>query len=166
MSPVGELSHGEQKQLELAIALATGPRLLLLDEPMAGLGAAESAQMIDLLRELKGEVAILLVEHDMDAVFALADRVSVLVNGAMHRNRHERCSRSNDPAVRTAYLGEGDLLMLRVDGLQASYGRSRVLFDISLAVGEGEVVTLLGRNGMGKTTTIRSIMGLMPPLRR
>ena len=75
------LSHGEQKQLELAIALATGPRLLLLDEPMAGLGAAESAQMIDLLRELKGEVAILLIEHDMDAVFVLADRVSVLVNG-------------------------------------------------------------------------------------
>ena len=139
------------------------PRLLLLDEPMAGLGTAESAQMIDLLRALKGEVTILLVEHDMDAVFALADRVSVLVDGQCIATGTSDAVRS-DAAVRVAYLGEGDAVMLEVEGLQASYGRSRVLFDISLSVGEGEVVTLLGRNGMGKTTTIRSIMGLMPPL--
>jgi branched-chain amino acid transport system ATP-binding protein len=78
---VGVMSHGEQKQLELAIALATRPRLLLLDEPMAGLGASECAQTVDLLRRLKGEITIVLVEHDMDAVFALADRISVLVSG-------------------------------------------------------------------------------------
>jgi branched-chain amino acid transport system ATP-binding protein len=106
--PVGELSHGEQKQLELAIALATGPRLLLLDEPMAGLGAAESSHMIDLLRQLKGEVAILLIEHDMDAVFALADRVSVLVNGECIATGTSDEVRSNE-MVRVAYLGEGDL---------------------------------------------------------
>ena len=106
--PVGELSHGEQKQLELAIALATGPRLLLLDEPMAGLGAAESAHMIDLLRKLKGEVTMLLIEHDMDAVFALADRVSVLVNGQCIATGTSDAVRSNE-TVRVAYLGGGEL---------------------------------------------------------
>src|SRR5256885_13030040 len=105
---VKELAHGEQKQLELAIALATGPRMLLLDEPMAGLGAAECLQMIELLRHLKQEVTILLVEHDMDAVFALADRVSVLVNGQrVATGTSEQIK--NDPAVQTAYLGEGQI---------------------------------------------------------
>ena len=106
--PVKELSHGEQKQLEISIALATGPRMLLLDEPMAGLGAVECAEMIDLLRQLKQEITILLVEHDMDAVFALADRVSVLVDGqCLATGTGEEVK--NDPAVRTAYLGEGDV---------------------------------------------------------
>jgi branched-chain amino acid transport system ATP-binding protein len=106
--PVGELAHGERKQLELAIALATEPRLLLLDEPLAGLGAAESAHMIDLLRELKGEITILLIEHDIDAVFVLADRVSVLVDGQCIASGTSDAIR-RDEAVRTAYLGEGDL---------------------------------------------------------
>jgi len=105
---VAELSHGEQKQLELAIALATGPRLLLLDEPMAGLGAAESRQMIELLRRLKGQLTILLIEHDMDAVFALADRVSVLVNGQCIFTGTSHAVRE-DKTVRAAYLGEGDI---------------------------------------------------------
>src|SRR5438105_4109197 len=103
--PAGLLAHGEQRQLELAIALATRPRLLLLDEPMAGMGQADSATMIALLHALKRRHTILLVEHDMDAVFALADRISVLVYG--------RCIASGtpaeiraDPAVRDAYLGE------------------------------------------------------------
>jgi branched-chain amino acid transport system ATP-binding protein len=104
---VSELSHGEQKQLELAIALATRPRMLLLDEPMAGLGTVECARMIDLLKALKKEVTILLVEHDMDAVFALADRISVLVNGERIATGSADDIRSNE-AVRVAYLGEGD----------------------------------------------------------
>jgi len=104
---VSELSHGEQKQLELAIALATSPRLLLLDEPMAGLGTAECTRMIDLLKVLKTEVTILLVEHDMDAVFALADRISVLVNGERIATGNADDIRNNE-AVRVAYLGEGD----------------------------------------------------------
>jgi branched-chain amino acid transport system ATP-binding protein len=104
---VSELSHGEQKQLELAIALATKPRMMLLDEPMAGLGTAECARMIDLLKVLKTEVTILLVEHDMDAVFALADRISVLVNGERIATGSAEEIRTNE-AVRVAYLGEGD----------------------------------------------------------
>jgi len=103
---VSEMSHGEQKQLELAIALAAKPRLLLLDEPMAGLGTTESAATVALLESLKGATTILLVEHDMDAVFALADRVSVLANGRCIATGAAADVRS-DPAARQAYLGEG-----------------------------------------------------------
>jgi branched-chain amino acid transport system ATP-binding protein len=101
----GALAHGEQRQLELAMALATGPSLLLLDEPAAGMGATETSAMVTLLDGLKGDVAILLVEHDMDTVFALADRISVLVGGhAIATGTPARIR--DDPAVRQAYLGE------------------------------------------------------------
>jgi len=106
---VANLSHGEQKQLELAVALATKPRLLLLDEPMAGLGHVESQQMIEMLRGLRSQVSMLLVEHDMEAVFALADRISVLVYGRIIATGTVDEIRDN-PEVRTAYLGEGDEL--------------------------------------------------------
>jgi branched-chain amino acid transport system ATP-binding protein len=99
-----DLSHGERRQLELAMALATHPRLLLLDEPMAGLGSTESAAMTALLQSLKGEIAILLVEHDMDAVFALADRITVLQNGVAIASGPPAAIRA-DAAVRDAYLG-------------------------------------------------------------
>ncbi|MBA4221458.1 MAG: ABC transporter ATP-binding protein [Methylobacterium sp.] len=104
---VADLSHGEQKQLEFAIALACEPRLMLLDEPMAGLGHAESEQMVAMLSGLKGRVTMLLVEHDMDAVFALADRISVLVYGRIIATGTAQEIRDNED-VRTAYLGEGD----------------------------------------------------------
>jgi branched-chain amino acid transport system ATP-binding protein len=101
----GQLSHGEKRLLELAIAMATAPKLLLLDEPLAGLGREESVAAIALLRQLKSEYTILLVEHDMDAVFALADRVSVLVYGKVIATGAPDAIR-RDPAVREAYLGE------------------------------------------------------------
>jgi len=104
---VANLSHGEQKQLELAVALAIKPKLLLLDEPMAGLGHAESRQMVDLLLGLKRKVSMLLVEHDMDAVFTLADRISVLVYGRVIATGTAEEIRNN-AEVRAAYLGEGD----------------------------------------------------------
>ncbi|HEY4746952.1 MAG TPA: ABC transporter ATP-binding protein [Steroidobacteraceae bacterium] len=103
---VSRLSHGEHRQLELAMALATGPRLLLLDEPMAGLGPEESARAVTMLRELKQGLTILLIEHDMDAVFALADRISVLVYGRIIASGAPEAIRANRE-VRTAYLGEG-----------------------------------------------------------
>ena len=99
------LSHGEQRQLEIAMALANVPRLLLLDEPMAGLGAEESARMVKLFRELKQEFPILLVEHDMEAVFALADRITVLVYGRVIASGLPADIRANEE-VRRAYLGE------------------------------------------------------------
>ena len=104
---VSDLSHGERKQLELAIALATKPRVLLLDEPMAGLGPVESAQMIEILRGLRGDMSILLVEHDMKAVFALADRISVLVYGAIIATGAPQ-EIQNHARVREAYLGTGE----------------------------------------------------------
>jgi branched-chain amino acid transport system ATP-binding protein len=102
---VSRLSHGEQRELELAVALATRPRLLLLDEPMAGLGVSEAARMVKLLQELRREVTIVLVEHDMDAVFALADRITVLVYGRVIASGAPAEIRQNED-VRRAYLGD------------------------------------------------------------
>jgi branched-chain amino acid transport system ATP-binding protein len=102
---VSKLSHGEQRELELAVALATSPQLLLLDEPMAGLGITESARMVKLLQELRREVTIVLVEHDMDAVFALADRITVLVYGRVIASGAPAAIRQNEE-VKRAYLGE------------------------------------------------------------
>jgi branched-chain amino acid transport system ATP-binding protein len=102
---VDRLSHGEQRQLEIAMALATKPRLLLLDEPMAGMGPDESARMVAMLRELKGGITILLIEHDMETVFALADRITVLVYGRIIASGDPAKIRA-DAAVREAYLGE------------------------------------------------------------
>jgi branched-chain amino acid transport system ATP-binding protein len=99
------LSHGEKRALELAIALAMGPKLLLLDEPMAGTGREESERLIDVLRRLKGRFAMLLVEHDMNAVFALADRISVLTYGRILASGAPDAVRA-DPQVVAAYLGE------------------------------------------------------------
>jgi branched-chain amino acid transport system ATP-binding protein len=104
---VANLSHGEHRQVELAMALANKPRLLLLDEPMAGLGPEESARMVAMLRELKREFPILLIEHDMEAVFALADRITVLVYGRVIASGSPDSIRAN-AEVRDAYLGDQD----------------------------------------------------------
>jgi branched-chain amino acid transport system ATP-binding protein len=105
-TPAGALSHGEKRRLELAIALAQAPRLLLLDEPMAGAGAQETHRLIATLRTVKRATTMVLVEHDMQAVFALADRISVLVEGRILATGTPQDVRA-DPAVRAAYLGEG-----------------------------------------------------------
>src|SRR2546429_421000 len=102
---VSELSHGEQRELELAVALAAKPQSLLLDEPMAGLGITESAGMVALLKELRKEVTIVLVEHDMEAGFALADRITVLVYGRVIASGNPDAIRNNEE-VKRAYLGE------------------------------------------------------------
>lgn len=101
----GSLSHGEKRQLEMAVALATEPRLLLLDEPLAGTGHDEAAELVALFRRLKPRLTMVLIEHDMDAVFALADRVSVLVYGRIVASGAPADVRA-DPQVRAAYLGE------------------------------------------------------------
>jgi len=102
----GTLSHGEQRQLEIAMVLATDAQVLLLDEPLAGMGSEESAQMVELLKGLKARRAILLVEHDMDAVFAVADTITVMVNGLVLASGAPEAIRAN-PDVQQAYLGEG-----------------------------------------------------------
>ena len=102
---VSRLSHGERRELELAVALASKPKLLLLDEPMAGLGVTESQRMVKLLQELRKEVSIVLVEHDMPAVFALADRITVLVYGRVIASGDPAAIRANED-VKRAYLGD------------------------------------------------------------
>jgi len=101
----GTISHGEQRQLEIAMTLATGPRVLLLDEPLAGMGTAEAERMVQLLLKLKEGHAIMLVEHDMDAVFALADQLTVMVNGQVIASGTPAQVRA-DATVQSAYLGE------------------------------------------------------------
>lgn len=101
----GAMSHGEQRQLEIAMTLATEPQVLLLDEPLAGMGVAEAERMVELLQRLKPAHAIMLVEHDMDAVFALADRLTVMVNGEVIAHGTPAEVRA-DTGVQAAYLGE------------------------------------------------------------
>jgi branched-chain amino acid transport system ATP-binding protein len=105
--PAGLLSHGERRELEIAMCLATDPTVLLLDEPLAGMGAEESQRVLELLRRLKPDRAILLVEHDMDAVFAVADVITVMADGAVLASGAPETVR-NDPAVREAYLGDAE----------------------------------------------------------
>ena len=102
--PASDLAHGERRMLELALAMATAPQLLLLDEPMAGAGIEESQRMSEVIERLRGDVEILLIEHDMDAVFRLADRITVLVEGAVIASGIAD-EISNSAAVQTAYLG-------------------------------------------------------------
>ena len=102
----GHLPHGKKRQLEVAVCLATRPRVLLLDEPMSGMGAEETERMLALLADLKSDHATLLVEHDMDAVFRIADRITVMVNGAVMASDTPDRVRAN-PDVQRAYLGHG-----------------------------------------------------------
>ena len=104
--PAGSLSHGGKRQLEIAMCLATEPRVLLLDEPLAGMGAEETDRMLQVLQQLKSGHAILLVEHDMDAVFRIAERITVMVNGEVIASDAPEAIRRN-PQVQVAYLGEG-----------------------------------------------------------
>ena len=104
-SIAGTISHGEQRQLEIAMTLATGPQVLLLDEPLAGMGAVEAERMVALLQSLKKDHGILLVEHDMDAVFTLADKLTVMVNGQVIASGTPAQIRA-DAGVQAAYLGE------------------------------------------------------------
>jgi len=104
-APAGQLAHGEQRSLEVGLALATDPKLVLLDEPMAGMGPDESQRMIELIRRMRERVSVLLVEHDMDAVFRLADRISVLMSGAIIATGTPDEIRANAD-VKRAYLGD------------------------------------------------------------
>ena len=103
----GELSHGEQRQLEIGMLMATGPKLMLLDEPTSGMSRNETLDLIKILRRLSEKHTLVLVEHDMDVVFQLADRITVLVNGAVIASGKPEDVRA-DAAVRTAYLGNED----------------------------------------------------------
>jgi branched-chain amino acid transport system ATP-binding protein len=174
--PCANLSHGERRLLEIAIALATDAKLLLLDEPLAGLAEADREVVGALIRQLATTHAVLLIEHDIDRVLALSDRITVLHQGRVIADGKPAEVASN-PEVITAYMGTtraggpvptvrpdtvrpaGAKPLLELAKVRAGYAGSLVLTDLDLIVHDGEAVALLGRNGVGKTTMLRAITG-------
>ena len=171
----GALSYGGQRLLDMGLALASAPRLLLLDEPLAGLAAAERERVSQLVKRISTEIPVLLVEHDIDRVFALADRVTVmnegrvLVDGTAADARGSRAVQEIYIGTGTAGLaasarGRGDSdtgpPLLTLDRVDTYYGKSHILREASLVAHEREIVALLGRNGAGKSTLLKTIIGI------
>jgi len=173
----GTLSHGEQRLLEIAITLATQPVVLLLDEPLAGLPDSERGRIASLIKQLASHYAVLLIEHDIDRVVEISDRVTVLHEGALIAAGSPQEIQEN-ALVQQAYMGQtgkaaaaapsrpaeiDTQAVLVLENVNSYYGHSQILHDVSLSVRAKEMACLLGRNGAGKTTTLRSIMGVVRP---
>lgn len=171
----GELSYGGQRLVDLGIALGSRPSVLLLDEPLAGLAAAERERVSSLVQRIAKHVPVLIVEHDIDRVLAFSQTVTVMNQGAVLMTGTPDAVR-NDRRVQEIYTGtgrpaatsksiEGAAMrdVLRVEQLNAYYGKSHVLDNVSLDVRSGEIVALLGRNGAGKSTLLKALTGLVPP---
>lgn len=177
--PCVNLPHGAKRLLEIAVTLAIDSKLLLLDEPLAGLAEADRQVVATLIKKLAEKHAVLLIEHDIDRVLAISDRISVLHQGRMIADGTPN-EVARNPDVIAAYLGaskEGERAappsaervahartkpLLEVKGLASGYGGSTVLTGVDLVVHEGEAVTLLGRNGVGKSTLLKAITGTLP----
>jgi branched-chain amino acid transport system ATP-binding protein len=170
------LSYGGQRLLDMGLALATQPRILLLDEPLAGLAVAERERIAKLIKTISTEIPILLVEHDIDRVFRIADHVTVMNDGAVLVDGSVEDARSNDK-VREVYIGSGSAAiaaeqrksvvepdrLLTVDSINTFYGKSHILNGVSFDVRKHEIVALLGRNGAGKSTLLKSLVGIARP---
>ncbi|MET0509018.1 MAG: branched-chain amino acid ABC transporter ATP-binding protein/permease, partial [Burkholderiaceae bacterium] len=175
-APAADLSYGGQRLLDMALALATRPRLLLLDEPLAGLAAAERERVGNLIRSISQQLPVLLVEHDIDRVFRLADAVTVMNEGTVLVDGTAETARAS-PEVQAVYIGAGAHALadsagesaatgkplLQVAQVDTFYGKSHILRGVTFDVGEHEIVALLGRNGAGKSTVLKTLVGIAPP---
>jgi len=172
----GDLSYGGQRLVDLGIALGSKPQMLLLDEPLAGLAAAERERVSRLVRIIADHIPVLIVEHDIDRVLGFSHRVTVMNEGAVLMCGSPDEVR-NDPRVQAVYTGTGTPpvtgrsiasdgerpMVLRFQDVNAFYGKSHILNDATLDVRDGEIVALLGRNGAGKSTLLKALCGLLPP---
>ena len=172
----GSLSYGGQRLLDMSLALATTPRVLLLDEPLAGLAAAERERVGNLIKSISTDLPVLLVEHDIDRVFQIADHVTVMNEGTVLVDGTVEDARSS-PKVQEVYIGSGahalaakprasaarEEVLLKLDGVNTFYGKSHILRDVTFDVRRNEIVALLGRNGAGKSTLLKTIIGIAPP---
>ena len=170
------LSYGGQRLLDLGVALGTRPRILLLDEPLAGLAVAERQRVAALVKSISAEIPVLFVEHDIDRVFQIADRVTVMNEGKVLVDGTAEDARSS-AKVREVYIGSGTAALaakprssaaeptplLVVEKVDTFYGKSHILNAVSLDVREHEIVALLGRNGAGKSTLLKTLMGIAAP---
>jgi branched-chain amino acid transport system ATP-binding protein len=170
------LSYGGQRLLDMGLALATRPRVLLLDEPLAGLAIAERERIAKLIKIISSQIPVLLVEHDIDRVFQITDHVTVMNDGAVLIDGSVEDAR-NSKKVHEVYIGSGAAAvadktrvsaastqsLLIVDNVDTFYGKSHILNVVSLDIRVREIVTLLGRNGAGKSTLLKTLIGIVPP---
>jgi ABC-type branched-subunit amino acid transport system ATPase component/ABC-type branched-subunit amino acid transport system permease subunit len=169
-----ELSYGGQRLVDLGIALGSKPRVLLLDEPLAGLAAAERERISSLIKNVAANIPVLIVEHDIDRVLGFSHRVTVMNQGEVLMVGSPDAVRT-DARVQQVYTGSGappaaarvagktsETRVLRTESVNTFYGKSHILNDVALDVREGEIVALLGRNGAGKSTLLKTLAGLVP----
>ncbi|SHG83505.1 branched-chain amino acid ABC transporter ATP-binding protein/permease [Bradyrhizobium erythrophlei] len=172
----GELSYGGQRLVDLGIALGSKPQVLLLDEPLAGLAAAERERVSNLVKNVAANIPVLIVEHDIDRVLGFSQQVTVMNQGEVLMTGPPKAVRA-DRRVQEIYTGTGipevehsrsdevqrqAAQILRFEGVNTFYGKSHILHDATLDVREGEIVALLGRNGAGKSTLLKTLAGLVP----